>query len=385
MCDLNLLNRINVVSIHKVAYMTEVFDLPFVTRLNRRIRQVCREKGLSYRQYRKNVYALLEIPEVHSIWMRRRKINRLLKLYGKADQRTDAWLLKRSEMITASEVSKAFASATPSARKEMLVRKVNPKESMGQGPSMTACLWGTQFEPIAKEIYANLQGGANVVDTTCVVHPKYPFLGASPDGIVLMKNPLDPDWGKLVEFKCPISRKFTQDTAIPDAYYHQMQMQMECTDIDMCDYCEMQFTRCNQTDWKASTSPYKGVLAVYDSGEIVYKPETADVKEWRKTLTDDEYRLVHWTLENIRIESVPRDRTWLTTHLADLQSFWAVVQECRADPSKMEQYIPKTDPPDAPSKILEVEILVVPSTQETKGGSSSVHTMILHLDDASVP
>ena len=139
MCDLNLLNRINVVSIHKVAYMTEVFDLPFVTRLNRRIRQVCREKGLSYRQYRKNVYALLEIPEVHSIWMRRRKINRLLKLYGKADQRTDAWLLKRSEMITASEVSKAFASATPSARKEMLVRKVNPKESMGQGPSMTAC------------------------------------------------------------------------------------------------------------------------------------------------------------------------------------------------------------------------------------------------------
>ena len=258
--------------------MTEVFDLDTVTRLNRRIRQVCREKGYSYKDYRKEVYVLMNIPEVHTVWVRRRKINRLLKLYGKADQRTDAWLQKRGEMITASEVCKAFASASPSARKEMLVRKVNPKESAGQGPSMTACLWGTQFEPLAKEIYANLQGGANVVDTTCVVHPKYPFLGASPDGIVLMKNPLDRDWGKLVEFKCPISRKFTQDTAIPDAYYHQMQMQMECTGIDMCDYCEMQFVRCNQTDWKESTSPYKGVLAVYDSGEIVYKPQETDIK-----------------------------------------------------------------------------------------------------------
>jgi len=362
--------------------MTEVFDLDSVTRLNRRIRQVCREKGYLYKHYRKEVYALMDIPEVHTVWIRRRRINRLLKLYGKADQRTDAWLQKRGEMITASEVCKAFASASPSARKEMLMRKVFPRESGSQGPSMTACLWGTQFEPLAKEIYSNLQGcGTEVVDTTCVVHPKYPFLGASPDGIVVMKNPLDPQWGKLVEFKCPISRKFTQDTAIPDAYYHQMQMQMECTGIDVCDYCEMQFVRCNQTDWKESKSPYKGVLAVYDSGEIVYKPMEEDLKEWKKALTDDEYRVVYWTLENIRIEQVAKDRAWLDTHIAELQAFWAIVQECRADPSKMEQYIPKTDPPDDRSKTLAVEVLV-PSIPETAGGSSSARTMILHLDDA---
>ena len=365
--------------------MTEVFDLDSVTRLNRRIRQVCQATGKSYKHYRKEVYALMEIPAVHTIWIRRRKINRLLKLYGKADQRTDAWLQKRSEMITASEVCKAFAKASPSARKEMLVRKISPKDpANGQGPSMTACLWGTQFEPIAKEIYANLQGGAEIVDTSCVVHPRYPFLGASPDGIVLMKNPLDPDWGKLVEFKCPISRKFTQDTAIPDAYYHQMQMQMECTDIDTCDYCEMQFVRCNQTDWRESKAPYKGVLAVYDSGKIVYNSDNMPVAEWKKTLTDDEYRVVYWTLENIRIEAVPRDRTWLDTHIAELQAFWAIVQECRADPSKTEQYIPKTDPPDDPSKTLAVEIQD-PSIPETTGGSLSVRTMTLHLDDASVP
>jgi len=335
------------------------------------------------------VYALLSVPEVQRVWIRRRKINRLLKLYGKADQRTDAWLLKRGEMITASEVCKAFASATPSARKEMLVRKVYPKESAaaGQGPSMTACLWGTQFEPIAKDIYANLQGGADVVDTTCVVHPKYPFLGASPDGIVLMKNLLDSDWGKLVEFKCPISRKFTQDTPIPDAYYHQMQMQMECTGLDTCDYCEMQFVRCNQTDWRASTSPYKGVLAVYDSGAIVYKPNSIDLSlaDWKKSLTEDEYRLVFWTLENIRIEAVPKDPRWLETHLADLEAFWAMVQDCRANPSKMEQYIPKTDPPDVLSETRAVEVAHPVENPAKVGGLSTGRTMILRLDDDAPP
>jgi hypothetical protein len=250
---------------------------------------------------------------------------------------------------------------------------------------MTACLWGTQFEPIAKEIYESLQGGAKVMDTTCVVHPKYPFLGASPDGIVLMKNPLDRDWGKLVEFKCPISRKFTQTTAIPDAYYHQMQMQMECTGLDTCDYCEMQFVRCNQTDWRSSTSPYKGVLAVYDSGTIVYKPDSAALTEWKKSLTDDEYRLVFWTLENIRIEAVPRDPSWLETHLADLQAFWAIVEECRADPSKMEQYMPSTHSPGVPSETLS-EAPPLPVESPAKAcGSSSARTMILLLDDDVSP
>jgi hypothetical protein len=147
----------------------------------------------------------------------------------------------------------------------------------------------------------------------------------------------------------------------------------------------MQFVRCNQTDWRASTSPYKGVLAVYDSGAIVYKPDGDALPEWKKTLIDDEYRLVYWTLENIRIEAVPRDPRWLDTHLPDLQAFWAIVQECRADPSKMEQYIPRTDPPDAPSEIPLAEVPVLVETPAKAGGSSSARTMIILLDDDASP
>jgi putative phage-type endonuclease len=359
--------------------MEELFNLPIdVTRkLNRKLKWIAREKGVSYTQLKRKVVTAFGETALGEIWERRRRISRVLKLYGQADQRSDAWLQKRSEMITASEVTKAFASASPSARKELLLRKVNPSTNT-QGPTMTACLWGTQFEPIAKKIYESIQGGAEVVDTTCVVHPTYPFLGASPDGIVFTKDPMDLEWGKLVEFKCPISRAFTQTSAIPDSYYHQMQMQMECTGIHKCDYVEMQFKTGTQTAWRASTSPYKGVLAVYDNGKIVYMPdEERTPNDWKKTLTEDDVRVVFWTLENIRVESVQRDVDWLSKYLPDLQAFWAIVQECRADPSKTVHYTTPTAPPDAPSAPPAAE----PPQREPPRDSSPVRTMILNLDE----
>ena len=368
--------------------MEELFAEPIgSTRgLNGKLKIIAAREGCSYARLKKAVLKALDTPgpgghTLGDVWARRRRIHRVLKLYGKADQRSDAWLQKRSEMITASEVTKAFASATPSARKELLMRKVYPEKGCGGGmSSMTACLWGTQFEPIAKGIYEAIQGG-DVVDTTCVVHPVYPFLGASPDGIVLMDDPMDLEWGKLVEFKCPISRAFTQTSTIPDSYYHQMQMQMECTGINICDYVEMQFKTCTQTAWRASTAPYKGVLAVYDNGKIVYKDEDDPLTplEWKQTLVEDDVRMVFWTLENIRIEQVPRDIAWMDKHLEELRAFWAIVQECREDPAKMAQYMPPTAPLEAPSALPEAPDPVPPPVR----GSLPGRTMKLNLDDDS--
>ena len=353
----------------------EIFELPqdVCTHLSRRIKTICWEKGYHYGTYKKQVHKLLAT-DLGKVWARRRSVYRVLRDFGVADQRSDSWHLRRSEMITASEVTKAFKTATPSGRKELLMRKLDgPKQT--QGGTMTACLWGTQFEPIAKEIYGDIQGGAEIVDTTCVVHPVHKFIGASPDGIVLMKDTMDARWGKLVEFKCPISRPFTQTSPIPNDYFHQMQMQMECCNIDECDYVEMQFKTCGKTEWLASASPYKGVFAVYDTGILDYKPKEMDFAVWRKTLEGDEMRVVYWTLNNIRIENVLRDPKWLPTYLPDLLAFWDIVAECRADPSKIESYIPTTAPPDVQS----------PAPAETRGSpgrggaSSAAHTTTIRL------
>jgi putative phage-type endonuclease len=353
----------------------DVFELPLdaCTHITHRIKAICRNRGYHYKNYKAQVYRLLD-SHMGKVWARRRAVFKVLRDYGVADQRTDAWHAKRSEMITASEVTKAFKTATPSGKKELLMRKLDGPKPSGGG-TMTACLWGTQFEPIAKEIYGDIQGGAEIVDTTCVVHPVHKFLGASPDGIVLTKDRMDYRWGKLVEFKCPISRKFTQDSPVPDDYYHQMQMQMECTNIDECDYVEMQFKTCGRTEWNATDSPYKGALVVHDDGRIVYKPKNEDADTWKAKIEGDEHRVVWWFLGNIRIQNVLRDPRWLEDHIQEFVEFWEMVRVCRADPSKIDRYIQSTAPPE-PQSALPSEACVNPVPENA---SSSGRTMKLLL------
>jgi putative phage-type endonuclease len=355
----------------------ELFDLPleYCTHLSSIIKFIAKEHGYSYTKYKRHVHALLSTTDLGKVWTRKRRVFRVLRDYGKADQRSSAWLQKRSEMITASEITKAFKTASPSARYELLTSKINPKDQ-STGMGITACTWGTQFEPLIKDIYGNIRN-ADVIDTTCVRHPKYSFLGASPDGIVLTKDVLDGQWGKLVEFKCPISRQFSQETPIPEYYYHQMQMQMECTGIDECDYVEAQFKTCTKTQYNKSATEYKGMFAVYDDGTLDYKPTHVEFREWKNTLHGDEYRIIYWTLEKLSVKVVKRDFNWMNDHLEELQECWNIIQECRKDPSKMEQYAPQTARRDVPSESLLVDV----QSLEPEVDSSSGRTMKLRLTE----
>ena len=321
----------------------EIFELPLnTTHLQQKVKDMAKKDGIPYRPLRRKVSDILS-SDLGKVWTRRRIIYRLLKVYGMNDQRTAQWHSKRSEMITASEVTKGFKTATPSAKRELMLKKIEgAKESDGSGTN-AACAWGTQFEPIAKTLYCKLNGGGEVVDTSCVSHPVHPFLGASPDGIYFPPSKSDVRWGKLIEFKCPISRKFDETTPIPDSYYHQMQMQMECCNIDECDYVEMRFATLTQTEWLANTvAPFKGRFAIFDSGEVDYEQDTD--KNWKVNLKkkDEEYRVVHWVLSNWRQANVKRDYTWMPTHIEELTDVWNDVLMHRKNgtiPEKMEKIV----------------------------------------------
>lgn len=136
-------------------------------------------------------------------------------------------------MITASEVGN-IVEGTPSSRHEVLLRKLVPQvqDEGRKGNFLTnPLLWGTKFEPIAKRIYER-DTKCSIRDVSCVQHPTIPYLGASPDGVILCPDDRERHHC-LVEFKCPISRKITGE--IPKAYVHQMQLQMECTGVDECE------------------------------------------------------------------------------------------------------------------------------------------------------
>ena len=262
------------------------------------------------------------------------KVNSLIETYGQNDQRTDAWLLKRSEMLTASEIYKALPGATVSQKHEIIMGKLVPRQRT-EGPGPRALVWGTRFEPIAKEIYCKVQSTpVKIVDTTCVPHPTVSFLGASPDGIIIA-NPEDEKYGRLVEFKCPISRPFSDDTPIPPAYYHQMQLQMECTQLHSCDYVEFQFKKLSYSEWVDSTAEYKGFYVVSDDDLRVKYKDLDDQRsptEWRETVlgTSEEWNFVYWALEKYRTKLVEHDPTWLETNLESITQVWNSVLEHRS-------------------------------------------------------
>lgn len=263
------------------------------------------------------------------------QVKYLIDTYGQSDQRSDAWHTKRGQMLTASEIYKGLPDATPSQRHELILGKLVPREYTAPGTGPKALIWGTQFEPIAKKIYEEFQFNIEIIDLPCIPHPKVDFLGASPDGIILTKDTSDKRFGKLVEFKCPISREFTEQSPIPPAYFHQMQLQMECTGIDECEYIEMQFKELNYTNYVNCTAPIKSFFAVHkETGEVLYKDfkQEDDYITWKEKMIGDnweQYTTTFWMLNNWRAVTVKHQPSWLAVNLPSLTQIWSEVLEYR--------------------------------------------------------
>ncbi len=259
-------------------------------------------------------------------------VQELLTKYGQNDQRTAEWHAKRGTMLTASEIYKALPDATPSQKHELVMSKLTPRpKTEGSGPR--ALVWGTRFEPIAKEIYCKVSSEPiSIVDTTCIPHPAVEFLGASPDGIIL--SPGGSRDCRLVEFKCPISRTFSDETPVPVAYYHQMQLQMECTQLNTCEYIEFQFRTPTYTEWKDSTAEYKGFYAVTeDDMQVKYHDllDTRDPSTWRaEVLGDvDDWNILYWTLEKYCVKIVQHETDWLAKNLPSMTEVWNTILDHR--------------------------------------------------------
>ncbi len=92
---------------------------------------------------------------------------------------------------------------------------------------------GTDNESIAREKYEKFTG-ETVIEFGCVRHSEvhllgHDCLGGSPDGITR-------DSGKLIEIKCPFSRKITNE--VPIQYMDQIQGLMWTFDLDSCDFVQ---------------------------------------------------------------------------------------------------------------------------------------------------
>uniref|UniRef100_A0A6C0JFU2 YqaJ viral recombinase domain-containing protein n=1 Tax=viral metagenome TaxID=1070528 RepID=A0A6C0JFU2_9ZZZZ len=278
---------------------------------------------LSHRTMRKHV--LLRVHELMKgelgrRWTRDRNVRRVIRVYGQDDQRTAAWHSKRGQMITASELGAIFTGGE--TRRSVMVRKLEPP-APSTGPPCAPLIWGTRFEPVAKKIYEE-ETSCSITDVSCVQHPIHSFLGASPDGIVFPTNEESRStrYGRLVEFKCPFSR--VAKDGVPSAYIHQMQMQMECAGIDECEYVEFRFKQVFYAEWVAFQGR-KGIFAIFEDDTVSYIKDAS----W-----GNEHQKVHWILQSVKKDFVPKDPEWLPKHFADMKSFWDEVVQHRAAGTK---------------------------------------------------
>jgi len=220
----------------------------------------------------------------------KKRIERLI-LFNTEQQKSDTWLKKRYNMITASDIATALDVNPFMTKKQLLINKCSPIEMV----SNEFTLWGDIFEPIARDVYKKMFLVENIHETGCITHGKYNWLGASPDGIL--------PTGKLLEIKCPKKRKIHDE--YPYMYWIQVQIQMECCNLNECDLFQCQFYQYTNKD------EYIHDISTMNKGYIA---------------SND----IYWKLEKFTIHTIQRDSKWFLKNFNELNQFWKTILHYRS-------------------------------------------------------
>lgn len=148
------------------------------------------------------------------------------------EQGTKEWLEARKGKISAS-LGGAFEGMNPYSTAEDVLRTMvrdlaGVDSEFKGGPAVDH---GNRMEPHARKWLEKHQG-YTVDETGFVVHPDYPFLGASPDGLVGI------DGG--IEIKCPFPKFTKAPYSVLDKgkehYLWQCNLVMEVCDLEWIDF-----------------------------------------------------------------------------------------------------------------------------------------------------
>ncbi len=161
-----------------------------------------------------------------------------------------------------------------------------------------------------------------------LVHPTDSRIGASPDGIVIDGEKK----GRLIEIKCPITRQLKE--TIPEEYYMQMQLQMEVTGAEVCDYVECRFRSLGGKGNQEGDTILKGTLWRISKGteqeKYIYGMIGSSVDD-EPLLDEDEHILevIPWELIEWTEIEVKRNREWWKSVQNAINEFWKDVELAR--------------------------------------------------------
>mgnify|MGYP001185856530 FL=1 len=158
------------------------------------------------------------------------------------EQRSKEWYELRRGMLTASSLACALGEDHFKSRDELILEKAIDEEKPFIPNPITE--WGVKYEEIATKFYESLNN-VKIIEFGLIPHPHFNIFGASPDGICSNDSP--PEYiGRMLEIKCPPKRKFTK--TVPKHYWYQMQGQLECCDLEECDFLQVKLQEYDSFD-----------------------------------------------------------------------------------------------------------------------------------------
>jgi putative phage-type endonuclease len=275
----------------------------------------------------------------YKLWKFQKQQVQFLKMIRQPEQRTKEWYDMRNGMITASDIATIIGDNPYDNVKKIFNKKAFFVKDEFTGNFATE--WGVKFEPIACRMY-ELKTNSHINNFGLIPHysnfqhqeqylQPITFLGASPDGIR--------DDGVMLEIKCPTSREIT---GIPPRYYWvQMQIQMECCNLDRCHFLECKFIEfSNKEDFFSSSSNDKGVVS-YNQTTKVYNylfpvpDKREDIEAW--CIQYEDTKISYFILDKYSCVLVERDRDWFASILPKLRKFWKEVLDARKNPEKYKE------------------------------------------------
>ena len=272
-------------------------------------------------------------------------------------QRPAEWYDTRHNLLTASNLWKVFGTQTQYNslvyEKCLPIETVRTEKKQMNMDSSNPMQMGVKYEPLSIMMYEKLYG-TKITDVGCIPHAQYPYIGASPDGINMTQG--YPRYGRMIEVKNIVNREIS---GVPlEAYWIQMQLQMEACDLDECDFIETRFKEIDENDNTFEvvktetpinqTKPMGCILyflprifigaCISDnnvSPEYVYmplemEPYSNEATEWiaqQRSARPQHvlYKKTYWILDQFSCVLVRRNREWFQSAQPKIEEAWNTI------------------------------------------------------------
>ncbi len=260
-----------------------------------------------------------------------------LKNVPQPEQRTAEWYAFRQNVLTASNIWKAFS--TPNTNSQLIYEKCAPFDGEKYNSTFTNTSspmhWGQRFEPVSVMYYENTYN-TKIDDFGCIPHKSIACLAASPDGINVSKE--SGRYGRMLEIKNIVNRII--DGVPKMEYWIQMQVQMEVCDLDECDFLETRFVEYgSEDDFNADfnvSSFHKGFIMYFnDGGKPLYEyskwgAKRDELEVWENEMLKKHENLVliqniYWKLEEVSCVLVLRNKLWFDVAKPIIENTWETI------------------------------------------------------------